>query len=67
MNRKLTLDRFLSCSVTVLTVCGATAVLLSSQRVEANAFDSMQASVQQSRDMKTASITPHPGGHLRVF
>lgn len=57
-------DRFFICFVTVLTICGAMAGLLSSQRVEANAFDSMQASVQQSRDMKTASITPHPGGHL---
>jgi protein SCO1/2 len=33
-------------------------------QVQASAFGSMQTSVQQSRDMKTASITPHPGGHL---
>ena len=60
-------ERFLICSVMVLTVCGAMVGLLSSQRVEANAFDSMQASVQQSRDMKTASITPHPGAHLPLM
>lgn len=50
--------------VSVLTALIATFALSALQKVDAGAFGSMETSVQQSRDMKTASITPHAGAHL---
>jgi protein SCO1/2 len=65
MNRYIRLSgRHLLWGASALAAIFVAAGLFAPQRIEANAFDSMQSSVQQSRDMKTASITPHPGAHL---
>lgn len=61
---KKAVNNHLFAGVSVLATLIVVAALFAPQRIEANAFGSMQASVQQSRDMKTASITPHPGAHL---
>jgi protein SCO1/2 len=38
--------------------------LLMTTRASASAFESLQTASQQSRDAKSAGITPHPGNHL---
>lgn len=58
------LERYLFTVVTALAVLALAAGLFAPQRIKASEFGSMQSAVQQSRDMKTASITPHPGAHL---
>ena len=58
------LERYLFTMVTALAVLALAAGLFAPQRIEASEFGSMQSAVQQSRDMKTASITPHPGARL---